>query len=39
VWVAYVVPVTTVFIAILRRQRPSAATEPAAAPLITGRTQ
>jgi high-affinity iron transporter len=39
VWVAYVVPVTTVFIAILRRQRPSAAAEPAAAPLITGRTQ
>jgi high-affinity iron transporter len=39
VWVAYVVPVTTVFIAIRRRQRPSAATEPAAAPLITGRTQ
>jgi high-affinity iron transporter len=39
VWVAYVVPVTTVFIAILRRQRPSAAAEPAAAPLITGSTQ
>jgi high-affinity iron transporter len=39
VWLAYVVPVTTVFIAILRRQRPSAAAEPAAAPLITGRTQ
>jgi high-affinity iron transporter len=39
VWGAYVVPVTTVFIAILRRQRPSAAAEPAAAPLITGRTQ
>ena len=39
VWVAYVVPVTTVFIAILRRQKPSAAAEPAAALLTTGRTQ
>jgi high-affinity iron transporter len=39
VWVAYVVPVTTVFIAILRRQRPSAVADPAAAPLITGSTK
>jgi high-affinity iron transporter len=39
VWVAYVVPVITVFIAILRRQRPSAVADPAAAPLITGSTK
>jgi high-affinity iron transporter len=47
VWVGYVVPVTAVFVSILRRHRPAAVAEPpapagsspAAAHLITGRTQ